>query len=513
MFHLGQLKAGLNFLLKNLLCFQLLLFFLILFIMKNDFLSSNQENILNLVNNISQMIMVGDSRGKLFWYNKRWKEYTASEGNENDWISFYHPDDQRKIKSKLKISEAEKKMWEGTFQIKDCNGNYNYFLSRAEPDFNEKTKELRWFITNTQVNRLVKLEKEIKNEKSLLQTVIDKIPAMVIIYDPESMQVKLNQAFENCIGWTNEDANKGNIMELVCPDQEYRKEVQSFIQKCGPFFKDIEMTTKDGSILQTSWANERVDDGRQVGIGIDITDRKKIEGEIRSANEQLLSLNQLMENLLHMAAHDLKSPIANLNLIMTLMEDETEDEEKLSYLPKVSTMVNRLEGVVDGLSEFIESQQQQADLCTKVDLNKLSENTLADFSEEIKEQSIVVKKDFKVETINFDYSVLQIILKNLISNAVKYTSNDKNPEIIIRWYTEGDFVILQVEDNGIGINLQKYGNNLFKPFKRFSSKAWGSGIGLFIAKNLIERNGGFIEVKSEPNAGSTFKCYLKECKI
>jgi len=481
--------------------------------MTNNHLSSNQENILNLVNNISQMIMIANGAGRVYWYNKRWHEYTGMEEDENDWLKFYHPNDQREIKSKLKVSESGKKVWEGTYQIKDCNNNYNYFLTRAVPDFNKETKDWRWYITHTKVNRLIKLEKDIKNEKSLLQAVIDKIPAMVTIYDPTSMHIKLNEAFVNITGWTNEDAQNGNIMELAYPDPDYRNEVQSFMQKCSPFFMDIEMTAKDGRVLQTSWANQIIDDGRHVGIGIDITDRKNMEGEIINANKQLLTLNQLLENLLYMAAHDLKSPIANLKLIMTLMEDENDNTEKLSYLPKVNTMVSRLEGVVDGLSEFIESQQQQTDLCTTIDLKKLSENTLVDFSEEISKQSIVVKKDFKIQSINFDYSVLQNILKHLISNAVKYTCADKIPKIKIKWYIEGSFSILQVEDNGIGINLQKYGHNLFKPFKRFSSKAWGSGIGLFIAKNLIERNGGYIEVISEPDKGSTFKCYIKECEI
>jgi signal transduction histidine kinase len=73
-------------------------------------------------------------------------------------------------------------------------------------------------------------------------------------------------------------------------------------------------------------------------------------------------------------------------------------------------------------------------------------------------------------------------------------------------------VILRFKDNGIGMDLLRYGNNLFKPFKRFSTKAEGKGIGLHIIKSMIEKNGGRIEVKSEINVGTEFICYLKVYK-
>ncbi|MFW5760872.1 MAG: PAS domain-containing protein, partial [Cyclobacteriaceae bacterium] len=281
--------------------------------MTNEFFdNTNGKIFLELANNISQMVWIADENGKVIWYNKRWKDYTGNFTHEQEWWRLYHSDDIDEIKNKMQKGTDQKKAWEGTFRIKNQQGKYNWFLTRVVPNQDTETNELRWFATHTNVNRLMKLERDIINEKALLQAVIDNIPAMVTIYDPTTMSVQLNPAFENLTGWTNEDARKYNIMELAYPDPEYRDEVLEFMQKLGSFFKDIDMMTKNGKVLKTSWANERISDGRQVGIGIDITQRKQMEEDIKEANQQLLNLNRLLENLLYMAAHDLKSPIANL---------------------------------------------------------------------------------------------------------------------------------------------------------------------------------------------------------
>ena len=106
---------------------------------------------------------------------------------------------------------------------------------------------------------------------------------------------------------------------------------------------------------------------------------------------------------------------------------------------------------------------------------------------------------------------LYSILKNLISNEIKY-KKDVPLQINIKGRKEDGFVILKVKDNGIGIDLNKYEKQIFKPFKRFTNTVEGTGVGLYLIKNMISRNGGEIKVESEPGKGTTFYCYLKEYK-
>ena len=145
------------------------------------------------------------------------------------------------------------------------------------------------------ITRQKKAEKSLKRERELLQAIIDKIPVMITIYDPQVENMQVNKAFEEITGWTNEEIQDLDIMKVVYPDPDYRLKVAEFMQSLRGW-KDVTMTIKDGSQIESSWANVRIPDGRQVGIGIDITERKKIEQQISEAlnfNQEIISSSPL----------------------------------------------------------------------------------------------------------------------------------------------------------------------------------------------------------------------------
>lgn len=117
------------------------------------------------------------------------------------------------------------------------------------------------------------------------------------------------------------------------------------------------------------------------------------------------------------------------------------------------------------------------------------------------------------KSINYIESYLFSIFRNILSNSLKFRSDKRKLNIVIHSGCKESTIWLSFSDNGMGINLDKYGNDLFKPFKRFSSKAEGSGLGLNLVKNIVTRNGGNIEVKGNKQGGTTFTVYLVPYKI
>jgi len=105
-------------------------------------------------------------------------------------------------------------------------------------------------------------QQQLNNDKHLLQSIIDTIPVMIVIYDEKVKSIILNSAFQDITGWTIEDTKKSDLMELVYPDKEYRIEVYKFMRSLDTGFKDIIVRTKDGRDIETSWANVRIPDGR-----------------------------------------------------------------------------------------------------------------------------------------------------------------------------------------------------------------------------------------------------------
>lgn len=120
-------------------------------------------------------------------------------------------------------------------------------------------------------------EAALRRERELLQGIMDTIPVMIVLYRPDSKVLQLNPAFERFTGWSNEDARKIDLMAACYPDPAYREEVQAFMTSLEEGWRDLEMTTKSGRVLQTSWANIRLSDETHVGIGIDVSERKLAE--------------------------------------------------------------------------------------------------------------------------------------------------------------------------------------------------------------------------------------------
>jgi PAS domain S-box-containing protein len=110
---------------------------------------------------------------------------------------------------------------------------------------------------------------------------------MITVYKPEISDFSVNKNFEKVVGWNNQDLASVNLMEKVYPDQEYRKEVNRFMQNPDGRWKDIKLVTKSGEKIQTTWTNIRLSDDTQIGIGIDITKRKNIEEELKRKEEWL----------------------------------------------------------------------------------------------------------------------------------------------------------------------------------------------------------------------------------
>jgi len=129
--------------------------------------------------------------------------------------------------------------------------------------------------------------------------------------------------------------------------------------------------------------------------------------------------------------------------------------------------------------------------------------------EQINQKNVTVINDVPADIIvNYNPAYLESILLNFISNAIKYSSPERQPKITLSFFQENEDLILKITDNGIGIDLKRNGDKLFGMYKTFNNNADARGIGLFITKNQIDAMGGKVEVDSELGKGTSFKIYF-----
>lgn len=235
--------------------------------------------------------------------------------------------------------------------------------------------------------------------------------------------------------------------------------------------------------------------------------------ELEAKNKELSKVNNDLDNFIYTASHDLKAPISNIEGLITALfleiDDVNPEFEKIREMTTASIM--KFKNTLNDLTEISKIQKENSDDVQIVNFNFILEEVKNDIKSIITKSKATIYQNLDVNEIQFSGKNMRSILYNLISNAIKYCSPDRLPEVTISTSVSGVYTLLTVSDNGLGIN-PAYKNKLFGMFKRLHDHVEGSGIGLYIVKRIIENNGGKIEVESELNVGTTFKVYFKKVK-
>ena len=273
------------------------------------------------------------------------------------------------------------------------------------------------------------------------------------------------------------------------------------------------------------------DDGTMqelIGTISDIDDQKRAEEVLKSNNKELeeayknmevinnklKNSNEVLETFVYAAAHDLRSPVVNLKSLLNFIHKTKDISKKLELFDRFEEAVHRLDNTISGLGEIIEMQEADNSTAKTIYFQDILEQVLAEYSYKVIATDAKIDASFELcPSIVYLESYLTSIMTNMVTNALKYHREGQPPVLVIRSKKEEGMVVLTFSDKGIGMDLERYGKNLFKPFKRFTSQAEGKGIGLHIIKSMMEKNGGRIELESKPGVGTTFRCYLKPYEL
>ena len=237
--------------------------------------------------------------------------------------------------------------------------------------------------------------------------------------------------------------------------------------------------------------------------------------QVEEKNRELQQLNDTKEKLFSIIAHDLRSPIGQLRSSLDLVNKEYISPEKfIEISTKLSTEVDQLQGTLDNLLKWSISQLKGIQVNPeRTGLETVLEKKFILFKQKMEQKNISLQVEGVNQSILVDPDHLRLVLRNLISNAIKYSY--RNSTIIIRSYTKGQKVFIEVVDKGAGMG-EKTSSGIFKPDNFMSNTGTenekGTGLGLKLCKEFIEKNNGQIWVESKENEGTTFYISLPEAK-
>jgi len=300
--------------------------------------------------------------------------------------------------------------------------------------------------------------------------------------------------------------------------EKYLTDIQLHSDSVTPYYENAQrVLTKSGEykwILSRGKIIERDSKNnplRIIGTHTDISMQKEREQELLKTLEIVSAQNSRLLNFAHIVSHNLRSHSGNIEMLLDIIDEEKESnflDESFTHLRSSS---NALTQTIDHLKELVEIQTELIHKRENLNLNKYLGKTLGILGEEISKNKVIIKnKISNEETITFNPAYLESVLLNFTSNAIRYSHPDRTPVISYSIKSNESQKILQIQDNGIGINLEKHGKKLFGMYKTFHKHQDSRGIGLFITKNQIEAMGGSVHVKSQVGVGTTFKIYFNE---
>ncbi len=275
---------------------------------------------------------------------------------------------------------------------------------------------------------------------------------------------------------------------------------------------------KKGSVIQLLVSVSLIRDTHQEPKHIiwqfnNITKQEAYKDNLKMTLDLAKEQNERLNAFADIITHNLRSHSSNLSTLVGFLEEDFQwlvANESYMLLKKA---VGNLEETVTHLTEVAKTKQLEPQHIKSLDLYDYIEKGLSNIAALAKNADVAicntVGKQVYVAAIP---AYLDSIILNLLTNAVKYKSHKRQATIALTTRVEQDFIILKITDNGLGIDMEKFGDKIFQMYKTFHHNKDATGIGLFITKNQIESMGGKIEVKSIVDVGTEFSVFFKRIK-
>lgn len=309
--------------------------------------------------------------------------------------------------------------------------------------------------------------------------------------------------------------------DLIVPEDRelVRKAVEEGVNTRSRFKMEYRITRKDGQITWVWEQGEAVYNEPQDRIYLDgfiadISSRKRVEGELLSMSEELSHYNKLKDRLFGIIAHDLQNPIYAIISLTEFMQESRETlniDQILDFCAQINSSANRISGHLDNLLEWSKIQAGEKRMrYTQIKLFKLVEEVLDSLRRQTVDKQIHYELAIDPEMkLYSDLRIMSSILRNLISNALKYS--DQGKSVKIRAWIEEDYAFLQVEDQGIGMPrsmVNKIIQGEITDNRIGTAHETGNGMGLALVATYIRQLGGKLELESRVNRGTTARIMI-----
>ncbi|WP_366186651.1 PAS domain S-box protein [Flavobacterium ovatum] len=412
------------------------------------------------------------------------------------------------------------------------NGQIVYIILAVSMVKNDEGKLLYFVSQIIDITALKQTELQLANILSNTQAILDANTQVAIIGTNLEGTINLfNKGAEQMLGYSAVELINKQNPKILYIEEEVRASALELSNELGEKIEGLDVfvaKAKKGIPETKEWTYKRKDgttlpillsitaikhEGNItgfLGVAVDITETKKSEKETQDLLEIAKSQNDRLKNFAYIVSHNLRSHSGGISSLIELIESEFptfSQTEIFEYLRKSS--INLTE-TIKHLTEVVQINLSNKEKSISTYLHPVLESNINSLMTQAKKANITIVNEVDTTTmVKAIPAYLDSIVMNFMTNAIKYSSTERDSYLKIISEKSNDYIILKFVDNGLGINLEKHGEKLFGMYKTFHNHADSRGIGLFITKNQIDAMNGKIEVESEINVGTTFKIYLE----
>lgn len=380
-------------------------------------------------------------------------------------------------------------------------------------------------VTNlNDVTELRRIEKDLKEREARVveaanryQSFFNNSPVGIIIHTDGLIRHVNSETVRLARGTTIFDFIGKEALSFVHPDSKRvaQKRIDSIYKTKKAHRNEQKFLCVDGSVIEVEAMGTLIDYEGKPSIQIafyDISERKRAQEKLierdkklEGLNEHLGRQNQQLEEFAHIASHNLRAPVTNMLSLIKIREIDPSPENEQFVWDSIKKTVKNLDETLIELNDVVKTSWELDKNRRELKFERVLDKILSSVGNQIDRLGARVDKDFsKLPSIYYPKVYLESILQNLVTNALKYSHPERKPEVKIRTYEKQGQGWLSVEDNGVGIDLERFGKKLFGLRKTFHDNEDARGVGLFITKAQVEAMGGSIEVKSKVGKGSIF---------
>ncbi|MCB0442954.1 MAG: PAS domain-containing protein, partial [Flavobacterium sp.] len=431
-------------------------------------------------------------------------------------------EDSLKMSVKLySFLEQKTERWQDEYRFKCADGSYKYVFDRGFLVKDEEGKAVRMIGAIQDVTK----QKEEEQRLKLLETVITQTKDAVLITDTDTSKnpipniIFVNQAFTKMTGYKpKEVVGKSPIMFVgEKSDRNELEKLSTAIQNYKECFVETVSYKKNGEEYWVNFSmipvtNKEGEHSHWISIQRDVTKEKNQEREREQLIRELTQNNKDLKQFSYITSHNFRAPLSNLTGLLNLLEDvPIENDELQEILNGFKRSTHLLNETIEDLVKVVIIKDNPSILKEDISIKEIFENVFFQLNNQINLYKPTIKFDIEdTLSIHINKAYMESIILNLMSNALKYRSQDKAPKIMIKAVEKENFVNLIIKDNGIGIDLDKNKDKIFGLYQRFHNYPDSKGLGLYLVKSQIEAMGGSIEVESQVGKGTQFTLTFKK---